>query len=89
MNVPDMLSLFLRSPSMIPTQVSYPIIEQGVKVLYRTFEQHIWIMRDQATGSRLVMNGCVAFTAGPVEGATVKIDVPPLLRWTVRVDLNL
>lgn len=50
---------------------------------YRTFVDHVWIVRDVATGARLMVAGSSAVVGRP-EPFTVRIEPLPRLAWALR-----
>ena len=63
-------------------QTAYSVIEPGATRLYRTYCTHPWIVREVATGARMLLSGAGA-VVGMAHEQTVDISDPPLLAWGV------
>lgn len=70
-------------PLAPPPQTAYSVIEPGTTRLYRTYVTHPWIVRDAASGARMLLSGAPAVVGMAVE-QTVTIAEPRALAWTVR-----
>jgi hypothetical protein len=64
-------------------EVAYSVVEPGATRLYRTYATHPWIVREAATGARMLVSGAAA-VVGTADEQAVDITDPPALAWAVR-----
>jgi hypothetical protein len=68
--------------------VAYTAIAPNETKRFRTYESHPWIVREETTAARMMLSGAMAVVGAKKEQEVV-ITAPPLLNWTVGVDLAL
>lgn len=68
-------------PKPVP-QVAYNPLGPGETRTYQSFVTHPWIVRDVATGARMLLNDTAAVVA---QGHDSHVDIfaPPVLAWAV------
>lgn len=68
--------------------MAYTAIAPNETKRFRTYESHPWIVREETTAARMMLSGAMAVVGAKKEQEVV-ITAPPLLNWTVGVDLAL